>query len=93
LLFPHRLAEQGFDRIGMRFARAAQDFGVIPIDHQGRHRVRVELDQRGLVGIEVRVKDHKVLEAGVFQKSANDFSQALTWPAPGGGHLQNDGLS
>src|SRR6266446_6388802 len=88
-----RLAEQGFDRIGARFTGATQDFGVIPIDHQGRHRVSVELDQRVLVGVEVRVKDHEVLETGVFQKSANDFSQTLTGPAPGGGHLQNDGLS
>src|SRR5258708_3785178 len=89
----HRLAEQGFDRIGARFAGATQDFGVIPIDHQGRHRVSVELDQRVLVGVEVRVKDHEVLEVGVLEKSANSFSQALTGPAPGGGHLQTDGLS
>src|SRR5712664_4404348 len=89
----HRLAEQGFDRIGARFAGATQDFGVIPIDHQGRHRVSVELDQRVLVGVEVRVKDHEVLETEVFQTSATEYSQAMTGPAPGGGHLQNDGLS
>src|ERR1700687_2902480 len=93
LLLSHRLTEQGFDRIGARFAGAAQDFGVIPIDHQGCHRVSVELDQRVLVRIEVRIKDQEILETGVFQKSANDFSQAPTGPAPGGGPLQNDGLS
>jgi hypothetical protein len=55
--------------------------------------VSVELDQRVAVRIEVRVKDHEVLETRVLQKSANNFSQALAGPAPSGGDLQNDGLS